>query len=65
MKTYKLYCKTGFAGATHEGTVDIDELGYSEEEWSKLNPKQIEEILDDYVQEWIANFIEPGWTEVE
>jgi hypothetical protein len=65
MKTYKLYCKTGFASAIHEDTVNIDELGYSEEEWSKLNPKQIEEILDNYVQEWISNFIEPGWTEVE
>lgn len=65
MTTYKIYCETGFAGGRHEDTVSIEDLGYSEEEWSELNSEEIEKILDDYVAEWVNSYIESGWEEVE
>ena len=61
MITYKFCLGIGISGAVHEDECTVEELGYSDEEWSKLSPEKQEEELETAYIEWRDNFIDGGW----
>lgn len=66
MTKFEIYCDTGITGdKKRKATISIDDLGYSEEQWSNLNSDEMQKVLDDYVVEWLGSFMSFGWEEVE
>jgi hypothetical protein len=47
---------TGFAGATHRDTLDVEIPDNASE-------KEIEEIKDEACREWAFNFVEFSWSD--
>lgn len=49
---------------TEEEEFDLDELGFSEEEWLELSPEEREKIVDDYAHDWASNYIDLTVSEI-
>ncbi len=56
MPKIRVTLSTGFAGATHEDVIEIDD-----QEWNECNDKlEQNKLLDEMWEEWAWNFIEGG-----
>lgn len=47
---------TGFSGASHSGTWEIDQAA-----WDAMTPEERDTMLNEFMQDEIANHIEPWW----
>lgn len=47
----------GYAGAKHDETFTLNELGYNPE-----TDKDVEAFLEEEWKEWSANYIDGGWS---
>lgn len=61
---WKMYFDSGILDGRREIIITLEDLGYTEEKWNTLNSEEIEKVLDEYVQDWVSNFCNFGWTEI-
>lgn len=58
VKKFRFYMSTGYVGCQREETVEIEiPVGASEEE--------IEEIVQEYFDEWMWNYLDTLWGEIK
>lgn len=65
MTQYKFWLETGYSGASHEETMTVEDMGYTEEEWQEFTFQDKEDILESIYVDLRSNWIDGGWTKVE
>jgi hypothetical protein len=58
---YEFTLGIGFVGAEHKEEFTLDDMGYTQEEWDKLEDKDKEEELRTNWNDWSNNYIDGGW----
>ncbi len=56
----------GYHGANHKYEYTLEDLGYTEQEWSKLSKSDKDEFLDNLLEEELNNVLDASfWVEGE
>ena len=56
----------GYSGANHKYEYNIEELGYTEQEWLKLSKSEKDEFLDNVLENELSNVLDASfWVEGE
>ena len=61
MIIYELTVGVGYVNAIRKDTMTVEEMGYTYEDWEKLDNNEKEEILQKCWKDWSNNFIDGGW----
>jgi hypothetical protein len=59
--TYEISLSVSFSCANKTEEIDLEELGYSEEEWISISEDERQRVLNDYITEWSYNYVEIGY----
>jgi hypothetical protein len=62
---YKFIVGVGLSNCNQEEVISVEELGYSDDEWSKFSDGDRSEILQEFCNGWVFEYIDAGWEEVE
>jgi len=65
MTKIKIFVETDLVGSRVTETVPLEDLGYTEEEWSELNQSDKECVLDDLAHDYHYDLVHYGAYEVE
>lgn len=61
---YKVRLSIGYVGADREDEIDVTEE-YEEEEWNKMSDDEQDEILTEWMNELLGQYIEMSYWEKE
>jgi hypothetical protein len=63
--SYKFIVGVGLSNCNQEEIITVEELGFNDDEWLRLSSDEQDRELDDFINEWVFEYIDSGWEKVD